>query len=76
MATKKAEKEVKVTEKSPSSVRIVLDVPSASLERFKILCSLVGDTQSSLVTKAMDSYVDDRKELIEQFIALRTKVKK
>jgi hypothetical protein len=36
----------------------------------------MGDTQSSVVTTAIDNYVADKKELIEQFIELRAKVTK
>jgi hypothetical protein len=66
MATKKTTAKVEKVEAPVKSdngkfARIVLDVPSATVERFKVLCNLLGDTQSGLVTKAMDSYVSDRK---------------
>ena len=73
--TADVEKE-KTSVSTSKTTRIVLDVPTASIERFKILCNLVGDTQSNMVTKAMDTYVADRKELIDQFVALRTKINK
>ena len=85
MATKKTTKvvekdvtstETKTSKTSDKFTRIVLDLPTSSVERFKVLCNLVGDTQSTLVTKAIDSYVADRKEVIDQFIALRTKLTK
>lgn len=68
--------ETKTSKTSDKYTRIVLDLPTASVERFKVLCNLVGDTQSALVTKALDSYVSDRKEVIDQFLALRTKLNK
>jgi hypothetical protein len=73
--TADVEKE-KTSVSTSKTTRIVLDVPTASIERFKILCNLVGDTQSNMVTKAMDTYVAERKELIDQFVALRTKINK
>lgn len=76
---KSASKKVEETREDITSlktVRIVLDVPSNSLERLKMLCHLMGDTQSSVVTTAIDNYVADKKELIEQFIELRAKVTK
>ena len=43
------------------TTRIVLDIPTVCLEKFKLLCHLVGETQSSLVTKAMTDYINDRR---------------
>lgn len=70
---------VSVSDNTPKSTalkttRIVLDVPTSCLDKFKLLCHLVGETQSSMVTKAMDSYMSERNELLEQFIELRAKI--
>ena len=58
------------------TTRIVLDIPTVCLEKFKLLCHLVGETQSSLVTKAMTDYINDRRELLQQFVELRAKISK
>lgn len=58
------------------TTRIVLDVPTICLDKFKMLCHLVGETQSSLVTKAMTDYINDRQELLQQFVELRAKITK
>ena len=58
------------------TTRIVLDVPTVCLGKFKMLCHLVGETQSSLVTKAMTDYINDRRELLQQFVELRAKITK
>lgn len=58
------------------TTRIVLDVPTVCLDKFKMLCHLVGETQSSLVTKAMTDYINDRQELLQQFVELRAKITK
>lgn len=58
------------------TTRIVLDVPTVCLDKFKMLCHLVGETQSSLVTKAMTDYINDRRELLQQFVELRAKISK
>lgn len=58
------------------TTRVVLDVPTVCLDKFKMLCHLVGETQSSLVTKAMTDYINDRRELLQQFVELRAKITK
>ena len=68
-------KKVSPTATSKTTI-IVLDVPTVCLDKFKMLCHLVGETQSSLVTKAMTDYINDRQELLQQFVELRAKITK
>lgn len=75
----KAVETVRVEETKPSSkeiTRLVVEVPTESVRSFKILCDLLGTTQGNLVSKALDKYVADNKELVDQFISLRTQVGK
>lgn len=65
---------VKTKDADAGTTRIVLDIPNATMERFKLLCSLVGDTQGGVVTKALDTYIDERKEAIDQFMKLRKQI--
>ena len=61
---------------SKEITRLVVEVPTESVRSFKILCDLLGTTQGNLVSKALDKYVSDNKELVDQFISLRTQVGK
>ena len=68
--------EVKTTSESKGTTRMIVEVPTQSVRNFKVLCDLVGVTQGQLVAKALDKYVTDNKELVEQFVTLRTQVSK
>ena len=67
-------KSVEVKPTSKEITRMVVEVPSESVRSFKILCDLLGTTQGNLVAKALDKYVADNQEVVNQFISLRTQV--
>lgn len=54
--------------------RMVVEVPTESVQSFKVLCDLTGSTQGLLVAKALNKYIADNQALVDQFIALRTQV--
>lgn len=61
-----------ITEKQLT--RMVVEVPTESVQSFKVLCDLLGTTQGVLVSKALNKYISDNQALVDQFLSLRTQV--
>lgn len=65
-----------MAEKSPKSIRIVIDIPNTSVSSLKVLCDLMGETQSAMVTMAVDAFVEKHQDTIDKFLDLRNELKK
>ena len=61
-------------EKSTKSIRIVLDIPTPSMNNLRTLCDLTGEGQSEIITRALDSFVERNKATLDKFLELRSEL--
>lgn len=61
-------------EKPTKSIRIVLDIPTSSMDSLKTLCDLTGEGQSAVITRALDSFAEDKKDTLNKFLELRNEL--